>query len=183
MLQANSKDKITLTAVDDNNDAADVEARVTETRKSKTVRNRRGEIPTEQRVGTAIGRRESLLLRLTLGIVFIWFGALKPLDISPAHELIALSIHWFPGDVFVPVLGLLEVLIGVGLLIPKLLRLALAGMLLHLVCTFIPCLTVPELCFTSFPYGLTLVGQYIVKNLVFIAVGLILGIGLIRSSA
>ncbi|NNG28023.1 MAG: hypothetical protein HKM87_10885, partial [Ignavibacteriaceae bacterium] len=38
-----------------------------------------------------------------------------------------------------------------------------------------PLIILPEKIWTVFPYGLTLEGQYIIKNLVLISAGLVLG--------
>ena len=64
--------------------------------------------------------------RLAVGIVFIWFGALKVVgDLSPAYDLVAATVYWLTPEIIVPLLGLWEVAIGVAFLIPKLTRLAL----------------------------------------------------------
>tara|TARA_Y100001970_G_scaffold119565_1_gene148325 strand:+ start:335 stop:508 length:174 start_codon:yes stop_codon:yes gene_type:complete len=41
--------------------------------------------------------------------------------------------------------------------------------------TFLPLVLLPEICFTNFPFGLTLEGQYIIKNLIIISAGLVIG--------
>ena len=81
-----------------------------------------------------------LLLRISLAIIFIWFGALKPFRISAADDLIAHTIYWFDPDWFIPVLGVWEVLIGVCLLIRPLIRIALFLLFLQMPGTFLPCL-------------------------------------------
>ena len=45
--------------------------------------------------------------------------------------------------------------------------------------TFLPLVLLPEICFVNFPFDLTLEGQYIVKNLVLIGAGLVVGSRLI----
>lgn len=123
-------------------------------------------------------RHGQLLLRLSLGILFIWLGALKPLGISPVNELVARTVHWPPPDVFIPLLGYWEMLIGVGLLIRPLIRLALTLLFLQIIGTALPLVLLPEVCFAAFPLGLTLEGQYIVKNLVIISAAIVVGGGL-----
>jgi hypothetical protein len=59
------------------------------------------------------GRR---ILRYALAIVFIWFGALKPLGGSPDNDLVRRTIYWLPAEVFLPILGWGEGAIGVCLL-------------------------------------------------------------------
>jgi len=115
------------------------------------------------------------LLRWSVGVVFIWFGALKTVGMSPAQELVARTVYWFPPDVFIPILGWWEVAIGLGLLIRPLARLAIALLFLQMPGTFLPLVLLPDICFTSIPFGLTIEGQYIVKNLVLISAAIVVG--------
>jgi len=115
-------------------------------------------------------------LRIGIGIVFIWFGALKPLGISPANELVIHTTSWaFDPSWFIPFLGYWEMAIGVLFLIKPLNRVAIFLLALQIPGTFLPLIMVPETCFTVFPYGLTLEGQYIIKNLVIIAAAITVG--------
>lgn len=125
------------------------------------------------------GRR---LLRLSLGIVFIWFGALKPLGISPAAELVKQTVYWIPADIFLPILGWWEVAIGVCLLFRPLIRVALLLLFLQMPGTMLPLVLVPDVCFTKFPFGLTLEGQYIIKNLILIGAAIVVG-GTVRQKS
>lgn len=122
------------------------------------------------------------LLRWSVGIVFVWFGALKTVGMSPAQELVARTVYWFPPEVFIPILGWWEVLIGLGLLVRPLARLAIALLFLQMPGTFLPLILLPEVCFTSIPFGLTIEGQYIVKNLVLISAAIVVG-GTVREPA
>jgi uncharacterized membrane protein YkgB len=115
------------------------------------------------------------VLRISLGIIFIWFGALKPFGQSPAVDLITKTVYWFDPDIFIPILGIWEMLIGICLLFPPLIRVGLGLLALQMPGTFLPLVLLPEVCFTSFPFDLTLEGQYIVKNLVLIGAGLVVG--------
>lgn len=115
------------------------------------------------------------LLRWSVGVVFIWFGALKTVGMSPAQELVARTVYWFPPEVFIPILGWWEVAIGLGLLIRPLARLAIALLFLQMPGTFLPLVLLPDICFTSIPLGLTIEGQYIVKNLVLISSAIVVG--------
>ena len=115
------------------------------------------------------------LLRWSVAIVFIWFGALKTVGMSPAQELVARTVYWLPPEVFIPVLGWWEVLIGIGLIVRPLARAAIALLFLQMPGTFLPLILLPEICFTSIPFGLTIEGQYIVKNLVLISAAIVVG--------
>lgn len=121
----------------------------------------------------AVGLR---FARLALGVVFIWFGALKMIgELSPAYDLVAATIYWLTPEIVVPLLGLWEVAIGVAFLFPPLTRVALLLLVPQMPGTFLPLVLLPEVCFTVFPFGLTIEGQYIVKNLVIIACALFIG--------
>ncbi len=114
--------------------------------------------------------------RFALGVVFIWFGALKMIgELSPAYDLVAATIYWLTPEIIIPLLGLWEVAIGVAFLVPCLTRVALLLLIPQMPGTFLPLVLLPEVCFTIVPFGLTLEGQYIVKNLVIIACALIIG--------
>jgi uncharacterized membrane protein YkgB len=122
-----------------------------------------------------MGRIGLPFLRVGIGVVFIWFGLLKPLGLSPAAELLAATVYWWTPEIVVPAIGWWEVVIGVTFLIPKLTRVAIFLLAVQMPGTFLPLVLLPEVCFTVFPWGLTLEGQYIVKNLVIIGAALVIG--------
>ena len=116
------------------------------------------------------------LLRYSLGVIYIWFGALKPLGLSPAQELVENTVYWFENPkTFVPILGIWEVVIGITMIIKPLIRVSIILLFIQMPGTFLPLVLFPEVCFTSFPLGLTLEGQYIVKNLIIISAALVVG--------
>jgi uncharacterized membrane protein YkgB len=127
------------------------------------------------RIASFMDKYGVLFLRLSIGITFIWFGILKPLGMSPAEELVKNTVYWFPPEYFIPILGWWEVLIGVFILFRPLIRISLFLLFLQMPGTFLPLVLLPEVCFTEFPYGLTLEGQYIIKNLVLISAALVVG--------
>lgn len=136
-------------------------------------------MPLFERIDRAIAqwmqRWGLLLLRISLAVIFIWFGALKPFRISPADELIEKTVYWFDPNVFIPILGIWEVLIGVCLLLRPLIRIALFLLLLQMPGTFLPLVLLPETCFTRVPWAPTMEGQYIIKNLVLISAAIVVG--------
>jgi uncharacterized membrane protein YkgB len=116
------------------------------------------------------------IMRLGLGVVFLWFGALKLAPgASPAEDLVRNTIYFVDPDLFLPVLAVWEMLIGVGLLTGKYLRLTLLLLFAQMVGTALPLVVLPETVWTDFPFILTLEGQYIVKNLVIIGSAIVLG--------
>jgi uncharacterized membrane protein YkgB len=114
-------------------------------------------------------------LRISLGFIFIWFGILKPLGMSPAEELVRSTVFWLPFDFFFSFLGWWEVLIGIFMLYRPTIKVAIFLLFLQMPGTALPLLILPEVCFNQFPFGLTLEGQYIIKNLVLISAGLVIG--------
>lgn len=115
------------------------------------------------------------VLRISLGIIFIWFGALKPLGNSPANDVITKTVYWFDPDIFIPILGVWEMAIGLCLLYAPFIRAGLFLLALQMPGTFLPLILLPEVCFVNFPFDLTLEGQYIIKNLVLIGAAIVVG--------
>lgn len=116
------------------------------------------------------------LLRIGLGVVFIWFGALKLVPgLSPAEELVRNTIYFIDPDIFQPILAIWEMAIGLGLLLGRFLRLTILLLFAQMGGTALPLLVLPEVVWTVFPFGLTLEGQYIIKNLVIISAALVIG--------
>lgn len=121
------------------------------------------------------------VLRLSLGVIFVWFGALKVAGTSPATELVAATVYLVDPDWFVPFLGGVEVMIGLGLIANRAMRLVLllfgglmAGTLLVLV-------LLPDVAFQDGnPFMLTVEGGYVVKNVVLLAAGLVVASSLSR---
>ena len=121
------------------------------------------------------------LLRISIGIIFTWFGALKFFEgLSPAQGLAIETIDLMtfgilPQKVIIFGLAIWEVAIGIGLLFNIFLRETLLLLYLQMIGTFAPIFLFPDLVFTQFPYALTLEGQYIIKNLVVVSAGITLG--------
>lgn len=131
---------------------------------------------TDRAITHWMARYGLLVMRIGLGVVFFWFGALKLVPgLSPAEELVRNTVYFVDPDLFLPVLAIWEMLIGLGLISGKLMRLTLLLLFLQMPGTALPLVLLPEVCWTAFPVGLTLEGQYIIKNLVLIGAGLVLG--------
>ena len=113
-------------------------------------------------------------MRLSISFVYIWFGVLKIIGLSPAEDLVKETVFWFNPEFFIPILGIFEVLLGFGLLVKKLIPYTIVFLLLHMAVTFIPMVILNNECFKKFPYEPTLTGQYIIKNFVLISGILIL---------
>lgn len=121
------------------------------------------------------------LLRISIGIVFFWFGFLKFFPgLSAAQDLAIRTISMvsfglIPEPIIINGLALWEVLIGLGLITGRFMRETLFLLFLQMPGTFLPVFLFPEEVFTQIPYAPTLEGQYIFKNLVLISAGIVLG--------
>lgn len=123
-----------------------------------------------------MGRTGTVVLRVGLGVVFFWFGALKLVPgLSPAEGLVRNTVYFVDPAFFLPVLAVWEMLIGLGLILGRFMRVTLLLLFLQMPGTALPLVLLPDIVWTVFPHGLTLEGQYIVKNLVLIGAGLVLG--------
>ena len=127
------------------------------------------------RISEGMDRYCQPLMRYSIALIFIWFGLLKPLGMSPEEELIKRTVYWVSPQVFLPVLGWWEVGVGLCLLYRPLIRIALLLLLLQLPGTMLPLILLPEICFTHPPFGLTLEGQYIVKNIFLVSAAFMIG--------
>lgn len=121
-----------------------------------------------------------IALRVSLAVIFIWFGILKPLGISPASEMVQATVGWMP--LFTPVqwlslIGWWEVTIGLFFLHQSTIRLAIGLLAMQMVGTFLPLIILPEITFQAghIPYAPTIEGQYIIKNLLIISAALVVG--------
>jgi uncharacterized membrane protein YkgB len=129
----------------------------------------------DSKVISLLNRISLPALRISLGIIFIWFGALKIFGESPANDVITKTIYWFDPNIFIPILGIWEMAIGLCLIVPAFIRAGLFLLALQMPGTFLPLVLLPEVCFQSAPFNLTLEGQYIIKNLVLIGAAMAVG--------
>ena len=127
-------------------------------------------------------------LRITMGLVFVWFGAVKFIPgASPAEDLALQTIAALSGAA-VPewfarfALAALETGIGVGFLTGRYLRVAIALLFVQMAGALAPLVVLPHLMFDVFPIKPTMEGQYVIKNLVLISAGLTIG-GTVRDGA
>lgn len=121
-----------------------------------------------------------VLLRISLGIIFLWYGLLKFFPhLSPAESLAINTIDWLlngliPSNIAIKLLALWEVVVGIAFIFGVFTRYVCVLFLIHMLLTFTPLFIFPQLSFTQAPYAFTIVGQYIVKNIVFILVGVLI---------
>ena len=121
------------------------------------------------------------ILRVALGVVFLWFGVLKFFPgVSPAETLAARTIEQLTfgairPNVSLPVLAAWESLIGVGLILNVWMRGILLLLAIQMLGTFTPLILFPTETFSVWPLVPTLEGQYIIKNIVLIGAAMVVG--------
>jgi uncharacterized membrane protein YphA (DoxX/SURF4 family) len=135
----------------------------------------------DQHVVHWLARCSLPFLRLGMGTVFLWFGVLKLFPgLSPASDLAARTIHaltfgLIPRDASLKLLATVETVIGLGFLSGSYMRVAVVLLALQMIGTLAPLVLFPAEEFTLFPYAPTLEGQYIIKNVILIGAGLVIG--------
>jgi uncharacterized membrane protein YkgB len=102
---------------------------------------------TDLRIVRWMRRYGVIFLRISIGIIFIWFGALKLMGGSPATDLVANTVYWFDPAWFIPVLGIWEMIIGILFLIPSLTRAAIFLLVPQMLGTFLPLVLLPDVVF------------------------------------
>ncbi|MFD6799885.1 DUF417 family protein [Streptomyces cyaneofuscatus] len=120
------------------------------------------------------------LLRATVGIVFVGFGVLKLFpSASPAEQLAVeaatkMTLGLVPETVLLLSLAALETAIGIGLIVGRrLLRPALVAFFLHMGGVFSTLVLLPDAMWQPHSPAPTMEGQYVVKNVVLVAVCLV----------
>lgn len=120
------------------------------------------------------------LLRISIGVIFIWFGMLKfwP-GLSPADQLATdtidrLSFGLVSEDLARALLAILETAIGIGLVAGKFMRLTLLLLVGQMLGAATPLFLFPEVTWSD-PFVPTLEGQYILKNIVLVSAALTIG--------
>ena len=115
-------------------------------------------------------------LRMALGLVFLWFGALKVFGVSPITPMLRETYSFMALPIFTVLLGVWEMMIGIGLVFKLALRHTLILMCLHLAGTFVAIWLAPSHFFLhGNPLVLTVNGEFVVKNFVLLTAGLVIG--------
>ena len=137
--------------------------------------------PIDAQITTWMAKHGVTFARLALGVVFLWFGALKFFPgLSPAEQLAGRTIErltfgTITPDLALPILAIWECLIGIGLLTGAALRATLLLLFAQMLGTLLPLAMFPGETFVIFPFVPTLEGQYIIKNVVLISAAIIVG--------
>ena len=137
--------------------------------------------PIDIRITATLARWGVPVLRIGLGVVFLWFGFLKffpgasPAEALAARTIEVMSFGLVGPSVSLPILAAWESLIGIGLLTGRYLRATLLLLAVQMLGTLTPLLLFPDETFSIFPFAPTLEGQYIIKNVVLIGAAMVVG--------
>jgi uncharacterized membrane protein YkgB len=116
--------------------------------------------------------------RISIFIVYFWFGLLKLLGLSPAGPLVKALFEktiWFmPFSTFYLFFAVFEMVIGILFLIRGLERVVIFLLSLHLISTALPLFLLPQITWQKFLVP-TLEGQYIIKNILIAAMAIVIG--------
>lgn len=122
-----------------------------------------------------------LILRVSIGIIYFWFGVLKFFPgLSSAADLATdtisiISFGLIGFEMAMLILAVWETLIGIGLIFRLFLRETLLLLFLQMIGTILPLFFFPAETFSIIPFVPTLEGQYIIKNIVIISAGIVIG--------
>ncbi|MFA5936229.1 MAG: hypothetical protein WC787_05260 [Patescibacteria group bacterium] len=129
----------------------------------------------DRRIINAFRLVSPIVSKLAFFLVFFWFGVLKVLDLSPAHpmvgSLLAKTMPFMQLEPFMVLFGLFEMLIGLLFLIPRAERVVFPLLAFHLITTLMPLVLLPSVAWSA-PFTPTLEGQYMIKNIVIIALAM-----------
>lgn len=135
----------------------------------------------DARITDLMARYGIVLMRIGLGVVFLWFGVLKFFPgLSPAQDLAirtidVLTFGMIPSTISLLLLAAWECVIGLGLISGKYLRVTILLLLTQMMGTVTPLMLFPREAFLVFPIAPTLEGQYIIKNIVLVTAALVIG--------
>ncbi len=120
-------------------------------------------------------KKAHILLTLSLSFVYVWFGILKIFSISPVLQLIQSSFPTLPQPLTLHVLGIAEILIGIGLLVPRVRKFSVICLILHMGGIFSGLIMHPGIYFTNSNIFLpTVYGEFVAKNVVLVAAALVI---------
>lgn len=113
--------------------------------------------------------------RFSLFLVYFWFGILKVVAESPANPLVSSllekTLPFMTFETFIVLLGVFEVLIGILFLLPKFTRVVIPLLTVHMITTVMPLILLPQIAWSA-PFVPTLEGQYMIKNILIIALAI-----------
>lgn len=129
----------------------------------------------DRRIGHWMEKYGHIAHRYGLGLLFVWFGLLKPFGYKTTTSLLAHTVYFGDPTVVVPILGWWEVAIGACLIFRPLNRLGLLLLAVRLLGTSLAFVLLPDVCFDGHLLIPTPEGQYLIKDLVLFTAAMIIG--------
>lgn len=129
----------------------------------------------DRRVADWMERWGHRIHRLTLGLIFLWFGSLKVMGHKSATTLIAHAVYFAPAEIMVPILGYWEAAIGLCLIVLPLARVGLLLLAIRLPGTLLALVLSADVCFVETPWVPSPEGQYLVKDLLLFGAAMVIG--------
>jgi uncharacterized membrane protein YkgB len=133
----------------------------------------------DQQIARWMRRWSTPAIRISFGIIFIWFGILKLFDVSSAESLLKATVVWLPfgsPEFWLITIGWWEVAIGGTFLFARTTKIAIGLLFLQMFGTFMPLILLPEVTLQNGNiFTPSLEGQYIIKNVMIISAALVLG--------
>ena len=143
-------------------------------------------VAVENTLHAALVRHGITALRITVGMVFLGFGVLKFFPgVSPAENLAIttvdrLTFGLVPGGVGLVAIATLECFIGISLLANRWMRLAVWLLAVQLVGVLAPIVLLTGRLFSGPHHVPTLEGQYVLKDIILVAAGMVIAAGTFR---
>lgn len=126
----------------------------------------------DRKIFSAFHRHGHKIHRISLGLLFVWFGLLKPFGEKTTTSLLAHTIYFFPPEKVLPLLGWWEVAIGLCLMVKPLVRISLFLQFVRIPGTILAFFMHPEVCFVRMPFIPSPEGQYLIKDIVILFAGI-----------
>lgn len=123
------------------------------------------------------------LHRGSLGVLLLWLGGLKIVGYETGSPLLAQAVYWLPAELALPALGWWEAAIGVGLLVPSLVRAAVLLIALRLPGTLLALVLHADVSFEQVPFAPTPVRQFLIKDFRLFSAAMVIGGGAHREGA
>jgi len=120
------------------------------------------------------------VLSLSIGFIYFVFGVLKFFHgFSPAEAIAIKTIHqltfgYISGNTALYMLACWECVVGIALFVRRFMKAALVLLFVHMFFTFTPFVFFPAETFGANYQGFTLLGQYILKNIIIVSAGVVL---------
>lgn len=112
------------------------------------------------------------LHRVSLGLIFVWFGLLKPFGEKTTTSLLAHTIYIFPAETILPLLGWWEVAIGITLIFKPLVNYSIILQFVRIPGTILAFFMHPDVCFVHIPFVPSPEGQYLIKDIIILVAGI-----------